>query len=95
MRLVYFSGKRVLSSPWVFQMVYGHLRGEKAEPRVLGAVMFPRRRRRRRRRRWRPRRWLWGVRRREQVREWSWRTMRRVITSAAGWSSKRKPAPVV
>ena len=92
-----FSAKRVLSFPWVFQIVYGHLRGEKAEQRVLGAAMFLRRRRkrRRRRRRWRPRKWLWGVRRRERVREWGWRTLRRVITSAAGWSSKRKPAPVV
>ena len=97
MCLVNFSAKRVLSFPWVFQMVYGHLRGEKAEQRVLGAAMFLRRRRkrRRRRRRWRPRKWLWGVRRRERVREWGWRTLRRVITSAAGWSSKRKPAPVV
>ena len=96
MCLVYFSGNRVLSSPWVFQMVYGHSRGERAEQRVLGAVMFLRRRRkRRRRRRWRPRKWLWGVRRRERVSEWGWRTLRWMITSAAGWSSKRKPAPVV
>jgi len=77
-------------------MVYGHSRGERAEQRVLGAAMFLRRRRkRRRRRRWRPRKWLWGVRRRERVREWGWRTLRWMITSAAGWSSKRKPAPVV
>ena len=87
---VYFSGKRVLSSLWVFQTVYGHLRGEKAEQRVLEAVTFLGRRRR-----WRPCTWLWGVRGRERVRGWVRRTMRPVITSAAGWPSKCKPAPVV
>jgi len=39
-------------------MACGHLRGERAKERVLGAMTILRRRRR-----WQPCIWLWGVRR--------------------------------
>lgn len=58
MCLVYFSEEKVLSSHQIFQMVYGHLRGKRAKENILGTVAFLRKRRQR----WRPCRWLGGVR---------------------------------